>query len=500
MYIGRMGINEMKRQILISRQDDQYHIALLEDGDLVEYHIEDTSEDHITGNVYLGRTDDVLPGLSCAFIDIGIGRNGFLHASDAVAISPEDEFDQLVLSQTQGIEELAKKGKSILVQVAKDPISDKGAKLTTNITLPGRFAVLIPSFDHIGVSHRIEDEKERERLRKIAEKVRPNGMGLIIRTVSVGKSEEEIRQDVEHLNELWDGILKQSQQAHSPSLIYKNPGKIINILRDIVNDDVSKIITDDVSVMERVKCYLDEYASSLVDRIEFYDESQPVFTHFGVEKELEKMLGRKVWLRSGGYIVIDQTEALTAIDVNTGKFVGKRDPEATILKTNMDAAREIAKQVRLRDIGGVIVIDFIDMKKQEHRSKVIATLTDTTFHDRSRVKILELSELGLVEMTRKRVQEAVTSSMFRKCPYCRGEGQVLTESTIFLKIEREIQQIFSTTAKKSIMVSLHPDLKDEVEERLAPKLKALTEQHGGRVKLRYNAQLPLDGFEIDTNK
>jgi ribonuclease G len=493
-----MEMNGMKRQILISRQEEQYHIALLEDGDLVEYHIEDSSEDYISGNVYLGRTDDVLPGLSCAFIDIGVERNGFLHASDAVAISPEDEFDQMVLSQAQGIEEIAKKGKPILVQVAKDPIADKGAKLTTNITLPGRFAVLIPSFDRIGVSHRIEDEQERGRLHKIAELVRPVGMGLIIRTVSVGKSEDEIRQDVEKLAELWDEILQQSQHAHSPSLIYKNPGKIINILRDIVNYDVSKIITDDESVMNRVKCYLDEFAPSLVDRIELYDNSQPIFTHFGVEKELEKMLGRKVWLRSGGYIVIDQTEALTAIDVNTGKFVGKRDPEDTILKTNLDAAKEIAKQVRLRDIGGVIVIDFIDMRKQDHREKVIASLTEATSHDRSRVKILELSELGLVEMTRKRVQEAVTSSMFRKCPYCHGEGQVLTDSTIFLKIEREIQQILTSTGKRTITISLHPDLKGEAEERLMPKLRVLSEQHGGKFKLRYSAQLTLDGIEIAT--
>jgi ribonuclease G len=215
-----------------------------------------------------------------------------------------------------------------------------------------------------------------------------------------------------------------------------------------------------------------------------------------VDKELEKMLARKVWLRSGGYIVIDQTEALTAIDVNTGKFVGKRDPEATILKTNLDAAKEIAKQVRLRDIGGVIVIDFIDMKKQEHRGKVIATLTEATSHDRSRVKILELSELGLVEMTRKRVQEAVTSSMFRKCPYCRGEGQVLTDLTIFLKIEREIQQMMASSKGKTITVVLHPDLKYEATERLVPKLNALTEQNGGKVRLCYDDKLPLDGIEI----
>lgn len=481
-------------------------VAVLEDDRLTELLLGRNDESRTIGNVFKGRVTDVLPGIQSAFVEIGFERKGFLHINDLAQSSTvlhmhEDVLDGYEEPSRQGntanIQDLLKEGQEILVQVAKDPIGGKGAKLTTAITLPGRYLVLMPGVKRVAISHRIDESEERERLKSIAERFPFSPHGFIVRTAAQGKSEEVLVADARALVERWEGIIAKAEKSSAPILLYKDLGMIHRMLRDVFTEEVESLIVDDVEEYENIVNSMDTLTPGLSVRVKLYDGEFPLFDEYRVEQEIERIIRRKVWLRSGGYIVIDQAEAMVAIDVNTGRFVGKEDPEQTILQTNLEAAREIARQVRLRDIGGIIIIDFIDMKSEQDRQRVLDALREAVRPDRSRTKIMEISQLGLVEMTRKRVRESLTAAMTQPCPSCRGRGRVLSSSSLIIHVEREINRRFMMSSSRKLLVSLNPDTFEEVKEKLIATAGQLERAYQGEVNFKTDESLALDEVEID---
>lgn len=409
----------MSKEILADVACNRTRVGLLEDGRLVEYYIETCNIEKSRGNIYKGRVANVLPGMQAAFVDIGFDKNAFLYASDVNFY--EDEFDNLKKSP---IETMLKKGQEILVQVIKEPVGTKGARVSANISLPGRYAVLLPKINCVGVSRKIEDENERRRLKAAAEEVKPHEMGIITRTAAENKNEEEIKADVKYLEAIWSEIEKKQRNVKAPSLIYKDMDLLSRVVRDMFTFEIDKFYVNTQEGYEKV-CKLSSAISPVLkERITFYEEPIDIFEYFNATKEIERALERKIWLKSGGYIVIDNTEALVAIDVNTGKFVGCTDLEDTIFRTNLEAAKEIVKQLRLRDIGGIIIIDFIDMRNADHKAAVIDTLKNELKKDRTKTQVFGITNLGLVEMTRKKVSRSLHEVMEETCPKCHGKGRM----------------------------------------------------------------------------
>jgi ribonuclease E len=404
-------------------------IALLEGRSLVEHYISRAADDatQIDGNIYRGRVQNVLPGMEAAFIDIGTPKNAVLYHGD-VRYDIDDVESGKGGAQPR-IEQLLKPGQTILCQVTKNPIGAKGARLTQEVSLPGRFVVLVPNSTAYGISKRLEDA-ERKRLRRIVDAVRPEGHGLIVRTAAAGASAEELEQDIARLTEQWDTIAAASLKGQGASLLYREPAIAVRVIREELNREYRAVVIDDLALYEQVRDYVGAVNPELADRVEYYDpeaEALPVFERFHVHEQLHKALDRKVFLPSGGSLVIDRTEALTVIDVNTGKNVGTTNLEETVYRNNLEAADEVARQLRLRDIGGIIVIDFIDMEIRENRDKVGAALRTALARDKTRTQVFDISELGLVEMTRKRVSEGLIESMSTTCEYCQGRGIVFDD-------------------------------------------------------------------------
>jgi len=406
-------------------------IAMLEGRTLVEHYVSRPADatTQIDGNIYRGRVQNVLPGMEAAFVDIGIPKNAVLYRGD-VRYDREDVESGPARGSEPRIEEVLRPGQTILCQVTKNPIGAKGARLTQEVSLPGRFAVLVPNSTAFGISKRLGDN-ERRRLRKIVDQVRPDGHGLIVRTAAEGASEDELRRDVAGLLEQWRAIEIESARANAPGLLYREPDLAVRILREELNGDYRGVVIDDHSLYRQVRDYVAMVSPDLAERVEYYDpeaERQPIFEHYHVHEQLHKALDRKVWLPSGGSLIIERTEALTVIDVNTGKNVGKTNLEETVFRNNLEAAEEVARQLRLRDIGGIIVIDFIDMEIRENRSKVAAALRSALARDKTRTQVFDISELGLVEMTRKRISEGLIESLSSVCENCKGRGIVLDEA------------------------------------------------------------------------
>jgi ribonuclease E len=406
-------------------------IAVLEGRTLVEHYVSRAADDatQIDGNIYRGRVQNVLPGMEAAFIDIGTPKNAVLYRGDV-------RYDRDDIETTQGasprIEEMLRPGQVILCQVTKNPIGAKGARLTQEVSLPGRFVVMVPNSTAFGISKRLDDT-ERKRLRRIVDEVRPTGHGLIVRTAAEGASQDELRNDVDRLVALWSAIEAEANRSNAPGLLYREPDLAVRIVREEFNREYRNVVIDDEDLYAQVRDYIGQVNPELVDRVEYYDpvvENLPVFERFHVHEQLHKALDRKVWLPSGGSIIIERTEALTVIDVNTGKNVGKSNLEETVYRNNLEAAEEIARQLRLRDIGGIIVIDFIDMEIRENRDRVAAALRSALARDKTRTQVFDISELGLVEMTRKRVSEGLVESLSSTCAVCGGRGIVLDESLL----------------------------------------------------------------------
>jgi ribonuclease G len=449
-------VERVTKEIVINVSPRETRIAVLENGRLVELHVE--REERVVGSVYKGRVANVLPGMDAAFVDIGLDRNAFLYVGDILFEGGEESAPVQKRSRDMRIRDVARPGQEILAQVVKGPRGTKGARVSTRMSLPGRYIVLMPDAENLGVSRKIEDPAERDRLKRIGEKLRPGGFGMIIRTEAEERTEAELRQDLDMLVHLWQQISTKSKQAKAPALIHQDLSLILKTIRDVFGADVDKLLIDSEDDYSKVREMLAILSPDLMDRVEPYAEPEPIFSRFGLEDEIERLLRRKVWLKSGGYITIDASEALTAIDVNTGKFVGSTSLSDTILKTNLDAVQEIARQLRLRDIGGMIVLDFIDMNSARDRAQVMAALDKALKKDRTRTKVAHISPLGLIEMTRKRTGETVTELITQTCDYCQGRGRTLSPETVSIQIERAVRRKCSEGDFDAILVHAHPEV------------------------------------------
>ncbi len=424
-------------EILINVTPMECRVALVENGVVQELYVERTAKRGLVGNIYKGRVVRVLPGMQAAFVEVGLSRTAFIHANDIVWPRPEGSDRQ------PGIHELVHEGKQVLVQVMKDMIGSKGARLSSDLSIPSRYLVYMPFGEHIGVSQRIEDEAERERLKTLIKTIRaenPEALkgGFIVRTAAEAVSESDLRHDMEFLVKLWSWIQQRSRETEAPTLIYEELPLFLRTIRDLVSASVGKVLVDSRETYSKVQEFVRDFVPGVSEKLEHYPGERPLFDLYNVEDDLQKALQRKVLLKSGGYLIIDQTEAMTTVDVNTGSFVGSRNLEDTVFKTNLEATHAIARQLRLRNLGGIIIIDFIDMEEEEHRTQVLRALEKMLSRDHAKTKITQVSELGLVEMTRKRTRESLEHLLCETCPACQGRGTVKTAETVCFEIFREI--------------------------------------------------------------
>ena len=443
----------MAKEIIVNVDHRETRIAVRDDGNLTELHVE--REQRVVGNLYKAKVDNVLQGMDAAFVDIGLERNAFLYVAD---ILPEEDEDGGPRRNRRDlhIRDLVSRNDELLVQVVKGPRGTKGSRVSTRVSLPGRFLVLMPEANNLGVSRKIEEGKERDRLKKIVQKFKQPGFGVIVRTEAEGRGGVELRQDYEMLTETWREVQEKSKKTSAPALIHQDMGLVYKILRDAFGSDVGRLIIDSPADYARANEIIARLSPDLQDRIELYDGEKPIFEHFRIEDDIERLLRRKVPLKSGGSLIVDQTEALVAIDVNSGKFTGSTGLADTILRTNLEATDEIARQLRLRDLGGMVILDFIDMDSQRDKKAVMDAFVKALKDDRSRTKISNISPLGLIEMTRKRTGETVDTAMTDVCPYCQGLGRVESAETVSLRVERELRRLAATTGHEAFVVAAHP--------------------------------------------
>ncbi len=503
----------MSKRIVVNVGLLETRVAVQEGNLLTELYLERHRRRSIVGSVYKGTVTNVLPGMQAAFVDIGLAKDAFLYAGDYTAnVGPEgagdDEADADLdpdeeprREATAPIAEMLSRGQPVLVQVSKESLGTKGARVTSFISLPGRYVVYMPQASHVGVSRRIRDEHERERLREALRSLSLPPGGFILRTNAEGKGQAEFAQDVEFLGRLWAQIQARFEQAQPPAVLHEEMDLTFRVVRDLLSPEVDEFVVDDRAGWDKCLGYVRALVPSLEARVQLYTERAPVFDHFGVEKDIEKALRRRVWLKSGGYIVIDHTEALVSIDVNTGKYVGKRDFEQTVLKINLEAVNEVVRQIRLRDLGGIIIIDFIDMEILDHREQVYKALTRALVEDKARTNVLEISELGLVEMTRKRVRQDLRALLTQHCPTCRGTGVVKSDETLAIEIYRAIQAKAAAEAPpgegREIVARIHPDVAAWIEREGRGDLERL--QAGLEVKISVQAgsgQGPREEYEL----
>jgi len=449
----------MSEEILINVTPVETRVALVENGMLQEAYIERASRKGIVGNIYKGKVVRVLPGMEAAFVDIGLERAAFIHASDVVTSQPGSDDISDGPRVVPDIRTLLREGQSLVVQVTKDPIGTKGARLTTQLSIPSRYLVFMPGVNHIGISQRIEDDTERARLKAIvneaaseqASSVAIQG-GYIIRTAAEAASEEDLTADMKYLHRLGQSINERMDKVQAPAVIYQDLPLFIRTIRDLIRPQTEKVRIDSRESHQRVMEFVHEFVSEFADKVEYYPGERPIFDLYSVEDEIQKALSRKVRLKSGGYVIIDQTEAMTTIDINTGAFVGHRNLEETIFKTNLEAARAISRQLRLRNLGGIIIIDFIDMEDAEHKRQVHRMLEKMLERDHAKTKITGVSELGLVEMTRKRTTESLGQVLCEPCPICDGRGFLKTGETVCYEIFREILRVNRAYDTESYLV------------------------------------------------
>jgi ribonuclease G len=505
----------MRREIIINASPSETRIAILEDKELVEVMVERPEAVRRVGDIYKGRVNAVLPGMQAAFVDLGLEKSAFLHASD---LMPDVDLDDLEDEEdgddhkkrgggrgrreevAPRIEDALKKGQEVLVQVTKEPIGTKGPRVTTQVSLPGRFLVYMPAHEHVGVSRKIEDRAERARLKTLLRELRPKGAGVIVRTVGAEQGKPEFQSDIRYLEQLWQKIEKQSEKSRAPALLHQEMEFTTGLIRDIFTEDVAQLVIDSKEEHREILRYLTTYAPELKARVKHYRGEAPVFDHFGIESEIEKAMERKVWLKKGGYITIDQTEALVAVDVNTGRFTGKKSQEETILKTNLEAAEEIARQLRLRDLGGIIILDFIDMEEEGNRKQVLETLRNRLKRDRARTKSFAISELGIVEMTRQRQRPSLANYFTENCAACEGTGRVLSLSSAMLKIERMLRRVGQRTRDKQLLLRVHPDVAVHLVEQNADRLETVERQYRLRLEIRDDPSLRRDEIRLFRGK
>ena len=510
----------MQKEIIISDDEYETRCAVLEDGVLTEIDIERKNNEHTLNNTYKGRVENVLPGMQIAFVNIGLERHAFLHISDIIRDLDEDRSNEdsakLDLNRNStdspkpgrgysySISDLIHPNQEILVQVGKEPIGTKGPRVTTCVTLPGRYVVYLPTASNIGVSRRIESAEERQRLREIAEAIRADVEGgFIIRTSAEGKSEADFAAEIQYLVGQWKRIVKRAEDIPAPSLVHKEHSFIIRVIRDSFTSEVTQVVIDSKDQYQEAIDYLSSSGSELRSQVKLYNKSTPIFESYGIDKELKKALSEKIWLKCGGHLIIQQTEAMVSIDVNTGKFVGKKDPDNTILSANLEAVEEVVRQIRLRDLGGIIVIDFIDMDDPEHRRMVYKLLQQALDKDRARTNLLHISELGLVEMTRQRTRPSLATVLTESCPYCDGHGSVLSTDTITIDLLRSIKKAHRKSRKRRLRVVANEQIVSHLLNDKASKLGQLEKSMNLQVRLQGDADIHLEDYQIfpeDSNR
>ncbi len=532
----------MKREILISGTPRETRVAILEDDRLVELLVDRPDQSRTIGDIYLGRVEAVLPGIQAAFVDIGLEKSAFLHASDL--LEPEDDDDpadaedsddeadgeaddgDAAVDATNGdaaapeaarmrrgdggrrevgarravpdISEILKKGQTLPVQVTKEPISTKGCRVTAQISLAGRFLVYMPYASKVGISRKIENREQRSKLREMVSRLLPHDAGgVIVRTVAEGVTEDHFRREIATLVDTWTKVKKkQGQVRRAPALLHREASLTRSLVRDVFSDKVDALWVDSKELYHEISQYLQMIDPDLIERVHYYDEPEPLFDHFKVEQEIRDLFKPRVDLPTGGYVIIQPTEALVSIDVNTGRYTGKRDPEKTILRTNVEAAREIARQIRLRDLGGIIVVDFIDMETKGNRDRVLQEMRTHLGRDRARTRAFAVSELGLIEMTRQRVRPSLWASMTRECGTCQATGRVFSPEVVTRRLERALKRASVEKKERRLAIRLHPDVALYLLEE-EPKLVALLGRQGSiELEVRDDPMLRLDEFRL----
>jgi ribonuclease G len=505
----------MTKEMIISSNVHETIVAILEDDLVAEIFVERENQRGVVGNVYKGRVNKVLPGMQSSFIDVGLERDGFLYVADV--IDTMEEFDKLESGDEDGggrgaprpdsqpqpkIEDLLREGQEIIVQVVKEPLGTKGARLTSHVTMPGRFLVFMPTVDHVGVSRKIDSREERSRLRGIVREFREaHGFtgGVIIRTAASGRPKEDILSDLEAFHKIWTEIRQKMESSRAPAVLYREPSIVGRLLRDLLNDDYQAIRIDNAQEHGRVMDLIEHILPNLAPKVKLYSKPFPIFEEYGVQAEIDKALKSKVWLKSGGSIVINQTEALVAIDVNTGRFVGKKTSgrlEDTIVKTNLEAVKEIVRQIRLRDLGGIIVLDLIDMEDKKNRQKVYQAVEQELRKDRSPSKALQVSDFGLVIITRKRVKQSLERVLTEPCPYCAGTGVIKSSSTICYEILTEVKKVGPDLNGHRVLLRVNPDIARALREEESAVLRDLKQSLGRDVTVKADHQLHHEQFDV----
>ena len=454
----------------------------------------------MVGSIYKGKAARIVPGMDAAFIDIGLEKSAFLYVGDIILDRMMyEEFDDsdFRIDRNERIEGVLEDGQELIVQVSREPIGQKGTRVTSKITLPGRLLVLMPATDHVGVSRRIEQEEERKRLAALLKQICPSGYGVIARTASEGKGAEELEADLNFLVRIWESIQEKSKSARAPSILHQELGIIFRVIRDLHSHNLKKIVVDDEFVYKKVADFLKEYLPEEGCEVAHFDEKDPIFEAYGIEIEIAKLLHKKIWLKSGGYIVLDYTEALTVIDVNTGRYLGKKDLEDTILRTNLEAVKEIAYQIRLRNIGGIIVIDFIDMERKESRDLVFQTLVETLKKDRIKTFAYPISEIGVVQLTRKRTRHNIVNLMSETCPNCDGSGYIKSRYTVCYEVLRELKSACRKDEGKIFNIHLSPEVARLLYEEEKSSLEHIETTYKTKVNIIANPDYSIDKFSIE---
>lgn len=490
----------MAAELIINATFNETRIAFLENGVLVEFFIERKNEKSMVGNIYKGRVARIVPGMDAAFIDIGLEKSAFLYVGDIIldrTMYEDYEEDPEFPPLTERIEGVLEEGQELIVQVSREPIGQKGTRVTSKITIPGRLLVLMPSTEHVGVSRRIEEEEERKRLAGVLKEICPKGFGVIARTASEGKPKEELQSDINFLKRIWESIQEKAQHAKAPCLLHQDLGIIFRVIRDIHSHNLKRIVVDEAVSYEQVKEFLKEYLPEEGCEVNYFDEKDPIFEVFGLEIELAKLLQKKIWLKSGGYIVLDYTEALTVVDVNTGRYLGKKDLEDTILRTNLEAVKEIAYQIRLRNVGGIIIVDFIDMEKKDSREIVFQALMDALKKDRIKTFAYPISEIGLVQITRKRTRHNLVSLLTETCPACDGTGYIKSRYTVCYEVLRELRRFCRKEEGTAANVYLSPEVASLLYEEERSSIDYMEQTYGTKINIIANPDFSIDRFEVE---
>jgi len=492
----------MRNQILINSTFNETRVALVEENTLAEIYVERSLSPQMVGNIYKGRIEKIVPGMQAAFVDIGSGKAGFISVEDVYEDSFPDFIDiedrKKLNTSRQSIQDKLVQGQDLIVQVIKEPVHGKGPKLTSNVSIPGKHLVLIAAANIVGISHKIEDEEERERLIEIISRLKPENLGFIARTFSEGIREKELSREIKSLVKIWSRIKKSYEKRKRPNLIYETPSLTIRAVRDLVTYNIDEIIIDDENLFSEIKKYLTKTYIHKNIKIKNYKSSQPLFEKYNIDKEVNEIYKKKVWLKSGGFLIIEETEGLTVIDVNTGRYTGKSDQNKTLLKINLEAAGEILRQIRLRNLVGIIVIDFIDLKDPALRKKVFSTVKKGTKNDKARTVIQDISQFSVLQLTRQRTRESILNTLADPCQTCMGIGRIKSKDTISYEILRKIKHLANKPKIKHITLEAHSDIIDNLLKKEEENINSIQESKGFEIKFIRNNE-NIDKYNVKNN-